>query len=134
MKKSLALLLILLVCGCIIKGGNHKIKISSEVTPSRVSLLEKENIKIEVKVTNIAKEKEKITVNVDGTQGLKISMPKVTTFVLKPEESRIITFPAELTEDALPGDYVIDVKVSTESGDIVKDKAKVRVVEKKGLL
>ncbi len=134
MKKSLALLLILLLCGCIIKGGNHKIKISSEVTPSRVSLLEKENIKIEVKVTNIAKEKEKITVNVDGTQGLKISMPKVTTFVLKPEESRIITFPAELTEDALPGDYVIDVKVSTESGDIVKDKAKVRVVEKKGLL
>ncbi|RLG59652.1 MAG: hypothetical protein DRN95_01555 [Candidatus Hydrothermarchaeota archaeon] len=134
MRKIFALLLILLLCGCIIKGGEHKIKISSEVTPSRVSLAERESLKIEVKVTNIGKQKEKISVEVGGTQGLKISMPKVTTFVLKPDESRIITFPAELTEDALPGDYVIDVKVSTESGDVVEDKAKVRVVEKKGLL
>ena len=128
------LLLVLLLCGCIIKGEKHAISINSDVSPSRVSLTDREPLRIEVKVTNIDEQKEKIITEVVGTQGLKISTPQKITFVLKPDESRIITFPAELTEDALPGDYVIDVKVSTERGDVIEDKAKVRVVRKKGLL
>ncbi|RLF56631.1 MAG: hypothetical protein DRN25_07725 [Thermoplasmata archaeon] len=134
MKRIVWVLIICVVCGCMLKTPEHKIKTSCEVTPSRVSLSDKEKLKIEVRVTNIGKNKEIVTVEVGGTEGLEISVPSRTTFMLKPEESRIISFPAELTPDALPGDYVIDVKVSTESGENVTDVAKVRVVEKKGWL
>ena len=134
MRKILALVLVLLICGCAIRGGEHRIKLDCGVTPSRVSLSDRETLKIEVKVTNIGKEKEAVRVEVTETQGLRIIEQGEKNFMLKPDESRIITFPAELSEDAIPGDYVIDVRVTTQSGDVLVDRAKVRVVEKKGLL
>jgi hypothetical protein len=37
-------------------------------------------------------------------------------------------------EDAVPGNYIIDIQIRTESGDIVWDRAKITVVQEKGLL
>jgi uncharacterized membrane protein len=133
MKRSIALLACLLVIlGCL-GGKTHNIKLTSEVTPAKVSLDDKKLISIDVRATNVGTSLEKITADVIKTEGLVIILPNRTTFTLKPEESRTIIFYAELMDEAVPGDYIIDVKVETESGDIIWDRARIRVEQESGI-
>lgn len=134
MRRFIAFLACLMVIsGCIIGGTGHNIKLTSEVKPAKVSLENKELISINVRATNVGTSLEKITADVIKTEGLVIIPPNRTTFTLKPDESRTIIFYANLMEDAVPGDYIIDVQIKTEDGDIIWDRAKVRVVQESGL-
>ena len=133
MKKSIALLACLIVIlGCI-GGKTHNIKLTSEVTPAKVTLDDKEQIRVDVRATNVGTSLEKITADVIKTEGVVIVPPNRTTFSLKQDESRTIIFMAYLTEEAVPGDYIIDVKIETESGDIIWDRARVRVEQESGI-
>jgi uncharacterized membrane protein len=118
--------------GCI-GGKTHNIKLTSEVTPAKVSLDQKEQIRVDVRATNVGTSLEKISADVVKTEGVVIVPPNRTTFSLKQDESRTIIFKAELTPDAVPGDYIIDVKIETESGDIIWDRAKIRVEQEAGI-
>ncbi|NOZ58976.1 MAG: hypothetical protein GXO66_05305 [Euryarchaeota archaeon] len=131
---TLLILLLLGLSGCTALGEKHTIKLESEVTPSKVSLDEPEDIVVKAKTTNIADKMVTVEVNVVETEGLNITRPKKTTFRLKPGESRIVEFRVSLNEDAVPGDYRIDVQAKTTEGDVVLDKAKLRVYRKKALL
>jgi hypothetical protein len=134
MKKAIAILvLVILVSGCI-GGKQHNIKLNSEVKPAKVSLEEPEIIRIEAHATNVGTSLETITADVVKTEGLMVIKPNRTVFTLKQGESRTITFYASLMEDAVPGNYIIDIQIRTESGDIVWDRAKITVVQEKGLL
>ena len=134
MRRFIAFLACLMVIsGCIMGGTKHNIKLTSEVKPAKVSLENKELISINVRATNVGTSLEKITADVIKTEGLVIIPPNRTTFTLKPDESRTIIFYANLMEDAVPGDYIIDVQIKTEDGDIIWDRAKVRVVQESGL-
>jgi PBP1b-binding outer membrane lipoprotein LpoB len=133
MKRFVALLAcIIIISGCM-GGKTHNIKLTSEVTPSKVSLDNKEQIRVDVRATNVGTSLEKITADVIKTEGVIIVPPNRTTFSLKKDESRTIIFIAYLTEEAVPGDYIIDVKIETESGDIIWDRAKVRVEQEPGI-
>ena len=137
MKRLIVLLaFIIIISGCI-EGKGHNIKLTTEVTPAKVSLDDRELISIEVRATNVGTSTEKITPDVIKTEGLVIIPPNRTgdqmTFTLKPDESRTIIFYADLMEDAVPGDYIIDVKIETDAGDIIWDRAKVRVEQEAGL-
>jgi uncharacterized membrane protein len=120
--------------GCILFQGHQSISLESEVVPSKVSLAEPEPLSVEVQVGNIGKSTVKVKVDVGTDEGLRISNPPKTDFTIKPEGSRIVIFNASLEEDAVPGDYVIDVKVTTDKGEVVTGVAKLRVVQKKGLI
>ncbi|MEE8402494.1 MAG: hypothetical protein V3R93_01940, partial [Candidatus Hydrothermarchaeaceae archaeon] len=128
MKRLIALLACLMIISGCIGGKVHNIKLTSEVKPSKVSLDNLELISIDVRATNIGTSLEKISAEVIKTEGLVIIPPNRTTFTLKPGESRTIIFYANLMEDAVPGDYIIDIQIKTEAGDIIWDRAKIRVV------
>ncbi len=131
------ILVLLLISGCIspiIGDSTQKIKLESEIIPSKISLEEPQPLSLEVRVTNVGKSIETVVADATGTEGLNVSKPSRTTLTLKQGESRIIVFNATLTRDAVPGDYRIDVQVKTESGDIVSSVARLRVVAKKGLI
>jgi|Deesub1362A_J573_1020465.scaffolds.fasta_scaffold00094_40 uncharacterized membrane protein len=130
--KAATLLAVLLIAGCL--GSSQSIKLNIEVEPNKVALEEPEPISIKVNAINIGPSRETISAGVTETQGLKVIEPNKTVFTLKNGESRTIVFTALLTTDAVPGDYIIDVQVKTESGEIVQDRAKITVVQKKGLL
>lgn len=134
--EKILILAVLLISGCISLTGEstHKIKLESEMMPSKISLDEPQPLTLEVRATNVGKSAETITADAANTEGLNVSKPSKTTITLKPGESRIIIFNATLTRDAIPGDYVIDVQVKTESGDVVSSAARLRVVAKKGLI
>ncbi len=129
----LLLISLLLISGCTI-SSRQNIKLESEIVPSKINLEEPEPLYLEARVKNIGTATETVTTDVVKTEGLSVTKPSRTTFTLKPGESRTITFSASLTEDAVPGDYIIDVQVKTENGDMVWDRAKLRVVEGTGLL
>ncbi len=133
MKKFVVLLVCLVIISGCIGGKGHNIKLTSEVKPSKVSLDNKELISIDVRATNVGTSLEKITADVVKTEGLVIIPPNRTTFTLKPGESRTIIFYGNLVDDAVPGDYIIDVQIKTESGDTIWDRAKVRVVQESSL-
>ncbi|NOZ76672.1 MAG: hypothetical protein GXO65_03145 [Euryarchaeota archaeon] len=132
--RCLVLSLFLGSSGCIIGAGDHSINLETEVIPSKVSLEAPEPIYILAHAKNIGTSAETISADVIKTEGLSVLKPEKTEFVLKPDESRTITFTATLTENAVPGDYIIDIQIRTKSGDLVWDRARLRVVEKKGLL
>lgn len=127
------IVLLLFISGCI-TSTQRTIKLESQVVPSKVSLERPEPINVEATVTNIGTSQETITADVVKTEGLFIAYPNKTTFTLKPGESRTITFTASMTYDAVPGEYIIDVQTKTMGGDVVIDRAKLQVVEKRGLL
>jgi uncharacterized membrane protein len=133
MKRSIALLACLIIVSGCIGGKAHNIKLTSEVTPAKISLDNKEQIRVDVRATNVGTSLEKITADVIKTEGVVIIPPNRTTFSLKEGESRTIIFIAYLTDEAVPGDYIIDVKIETESGDIIWDRAKIRVEQESGL-
>ena len=133
MKRFIALLVcLMLILGCL-GGKTHNIKLTSDVTPAKVTLDQKEQIRVDVRATNIGTSLEKITADVIKTEGVIIIPPNRTTFSLKKDESRTIIFMAYLTDEAVPGDYIIDVKIETESGDIIWDRARVRVEQEGGI-
>jgi uncharacterized membrane protein len=134
MRVAVLFFLLLVLSGCTALGSKHTIKLESEVTPSKVSIEEPEEIVVKAKTTNIADKMVTVEVNVVETEGLSITRPNKTTFRLKPGESRIVEFKVNLNEDAVPGDYRIDVQAKTTEGDVVLDKAKLRVYRKKALL
>lgn len=129
----LVLMVLILISGCTI-GERHTMKVDSDVVPSKISLGEHAPVKIEATATNIGSATETITADVRGTEGLNVTPPNNTIFTLKPGESRTVTFTAKLTKDAVPGDYILDVHIQTNSGDLIIDRIKLRVVEKKGLI
>lgn len=137
MKRVIIILAILMIISGCIGGKGHNIKLTSDVKPAKVSLDNLELISINIRVTNVGTSLERITPDVIKTEGLIIIPPNRTaermTFTLKPGESRTIIFYANLLEDAVPGDYIIDVRVETEDEDIIWDRAKVRVVQESGL-
>ncbi|MEE9475004.1 MAG: hypothetical protein V3V36_04955 [Candidatus Hydrothermarchaeaceae archaeon] len=133
MKRFIALLVCLMIISGCIGGRGHNIKLTSEVKPAKVSLDDPELISINVRATNVGTSLEKITADVIKTEGVVIIPPNRTTFTLKPGESRTIIFHANLMEDAVPGDYIIDVQIRTEAEDIIWDRAKVRVAQEAGL-
>ncbi len=133
MKRFIALLVCLMIISGCIGGRGHNIKLTSEVKPAKVSLDDRELISINVRATNVGTSLEKITADVIKTEGVVIIPPNRTTFTLKPGESRTIIFHANLMEDAVPGDYIIDVQIRTEAEDIIWDRAKVRVAQESGL-
>lgn len=122
----------MLILGCM-GGKTHNIKLTSEVTPAKVALDQKEQIRVDVRATNVGTSLEKINADVVKTEGVVIVPPNRTTFSLKKDESRTIIFMAYLTDEAVPGDYIIDIKIETESGDIIWDRAKIRVEQEAGL-
>jgi len=133
MKRFVVLLACLMIVSGCVGGKGHNIKLTSEVKPAKVSLDNIELISINVMATNVGTSLERITADVIKTEGLDIIPPNRTTFTLKPGESRTIIFYASLMEDAVPGDYIIDVQIKTEAEDIIWDRAKVRVVQESGL-
>lgn len=135
-KQAFALMfisLLLLSAGCVSKG-KYSVKLDINVVPSKVSLESPEEISIEASVRNVGSSAIVIDADVVGTEGLQVTKPQRTNFTLKPEDSRTIIFTANLSSDAVPGDYVIDVRVKTDKGEVVEEKAKVRVAAKRGLL
>ncbi len=130
---TLLLVSVLFVAGCI-SSSKHTIELESNVVPGKVSLERPEPINVEAKVTNIGTSQETVTADVIKTEGLFMAYPNKTTFTLKPGESRTITFTASMTFDAVPGEYIIDIQTKTVGGDVVIDRAKLQVVEKRGLL
>jgi uncharacterized membrane protein len=134
--KKILILVALLISGCISLTGEskQKIKVESEIIPSKISLEEQPPLSLEVRITNIGKSAETITADAASTEGLSVSKPNKTTLTLKPGESRIIVFNATLTRDAVPGDYIVDVQIKTESGEVASSAARLRVVAKKGLI
>jgi uncharacterized membrane protein len=127
------IVVLLLITGCI-AGSKENIKLNSQVNPAKVALENREEIIIEAHATNIGSSIETITADVTETEGLSVLKPNRTVFTIKKGESRTITITAFLLEDAVPGDYIIDVKIETKGGEIVQDRAKVTVVKEKGLL
>lgn len=134
MRATVFLLLLISLSGCTIRSTRENIRLESEIVPSKMGLDEPVELKLEARVKNVGTSNEVITADVVRTEGLIVTKPDRTTFTLKPGESRTITFSANLTEDAVPGDYIIDVQVKTQNGNLVWDRAKLRVVERKGLL
>ncbi len=128
------MLFIALVSGCLLSNGKQGIKLESEIVPSKVSLEEAQPLILEARVTNVGNVKETITAEAIATEGLNVSQPERTEFTLKPGESRIITFDATLMKDAVPGDYIIDIQVKTGTGEVITGVAKLRVVQKKGII
>lgn len=104
----------------------------SEVIPSKVNLENPEPLYVEARMKNVGTSVETVTADVVKTEGLTIRKPARTTFTLKPGESRTVTFEANLTSDAVSGDYIIDVQAKTENGVIVWDRARLRVAEESG--
>lgn len=134
MRIAILVLLLISLSGCTIRSTRENIRLESEIVPSKVSLDEPTALSLEARVKNVGTSSETITADVVKTEGLEVTKPSRTTFTLKPGESRTITFSAKLTKDAVPGDYIIDVQVKTDNGNLVWDRAELRVVEKKGLL
>lgn len=122
------LAIVLLVGGCLI-GEKHQIKVVVEVEPAKIKLDEAKEVSIRVNVQNIAKKELSVNVDAQNTEGLYIIEPERTTFSLKPEESRVLSFRAKLKEDALPGRYIVDVLVSTDTGEKVREKARLEVTQ-----
>lgn len=136
MKKLTAILIVFLVSGCTAfsSGAKQSIKVDSLVVPGKVSLDELDAyIEVEAKITNVGTLVETISASAVATEGLSISPPDKTRFTLKPHESRTVLFNATLDKDAAPGDYIIDIEVKTEKGDLISGVAKLRVERKKGL-
>jgi uncharacterized membrane protein len=133
MRPALLLFLAVFISGCTISSNRENIRLESEIVPSKVSLDSPVQVSLEARVENVGTSTETITADIVKTEGLIVTKPDRTTFTLKPGESRTVTFKANLTADAVPGDYIIDVQVKTQSGNIVWDRAKLRVVEEKGL-
>ncbi len=133
-KACIAILLIVLLAttGCTI-GNTKNLKLSGEVVPSKISLDNTQPISLEATVKNDGTATETITIDVVKTEGVDVKRPDRTQFTLKPGESRVITFEASLTSDAVPGDYILEVTVQSQSGEYVGDRAKLRVVKSKGL-
>jgi uncharacterized membrane protein len=129
MKKAIAIL-VLVTC-CIAANG---IKLECEVKPSKVSLDDPKTISIEAHVSNIGTSIQTVDVDVVKTEGIEVVKPERTRFTLKQGESRVVTFYASLMEDTVPGNYIIDIEVKTQEGDVVKGKAKIIVVKEKGFI
>ena len=134
MRVLVFVLLLAVSAGCILGQGKQSIKLESQVVPSKVSLEEFEPLSIEARVSNIGKTTVKVKVDVVTDEGIIIGKPPRTEFTIKPGGSRIVVFNASLEEDVVPGDYVIDIAVVTDKGDAVTGVAKLRVVQKKGLI
>lgn len=136
MKRLTAIFIIFLISGCTAFNSNVKqnIKVDSVVVPSKISLEELDTpIEVEARLTNVGASVETVSANAMATEGLNISAPDKTNFILKPHESRTVLFNATLNEDAVPGDYIIDIEVRTGRGDLISGVAKLRVERKKGL-
>lgn len=130
MRIALILLTLLLLSqGCSLIGEEHQVKTFIEVKPSKLSVGNGEEVKIKVKVENIASSPLTANVDANGSEGLFVVRPERTTITLKPEESRIMDFSARIKEDALPGSYVVDIFVETDRGDVVREKAKLELTE-----
>ncbi|HDL15427.1 MAG TPA: hypothetical protein ENH28_04665 [Euryarchaeota archaeon] len=110
-------------------GKAHEIKVSVNVIPGKVSINYDKYIEMNVEVLNIGS--KTVTANIDAgnTAGLIIIKPERATVTLKPQESRILGFKAKLEEDALPGNYIVDIIGKTDDGDTVVAKANLRVTE-----
>lgn len=131
---AVAIVLLFLTSGCTI-GERHTIKLDSRVIPDKISLSSKEPIKLQATAKNIGTSIENITADVGDTEGIEVDKPNsARSFILKPGESRVIEFDAKLTHNAVPGDYILDIQIKTNSGDLITDRVKLRVVEKKGFL
>jgi uncharacterized membrane protein len=128
------LLLLAPLQGCVLWGERASIELTANVVPGRVSLDAPEPLRIELRVTNVGNATEVIDADAITTEGLEVMKPARTTFTLKPEESRIIIFTVRVTEEATPGDYIVELPVETERGETITERAKVTIVEKKGLL
>ncbi len=129
---AIVLFAILVTSGCTLSSSNN-LKLSGEVVPSKISLDESKVILLEASVKNDGTATETITIDVVKTEGVDVKRPDRTQFTLKPGESRVITFEASLTSDAVQGDYILEVVVQSQSGEYVGDRAKLRVVKNKGL-
>jgi uncharacterized membrane protein len=132
--RALFLIFLIIASGCLVSSGKSGIKLESEIVPNKISLEEAQSLTLEARVTNIGKAKETITAEAIPTEGLSVSRPERTDFTLKPGESRTITFNATLLKDAVPGDYIIDIQVKTGTGEVITGVAKLRVVQKKGII
>lgn len=128
------IMLMVIASGCLLSSGKPGIKLESEIVPNKISLEEVQPLTLEARVTNIGKSKESITADAVSTEGLVVSKPERISFTLKPGESRTITFNATLMRDAVPGDYIIDIQIKTDTGEVITGVAKLRVVQKKGLI
>ncbi len=129
---AIVLFALLVTSGCTL-GSSNNLKLSGEVVPSKISLDESKVILLEASVKNDGTSTETITIDVVKTEGVDVKRPDRTQFTLKPGESRVITFEASLTSDAVEGDYILEVAVQSQSGGYVGDRAKLRVVKNKGL-
>ncbi|MFQ5974720.1 MAG: hypothetical protein ACE5J5_00170 [Candidatus Hydrothermarchaeales archaeon] len=129
---AIILLAVLVTSGCTI-GRAKNLKLNGEVVPSKISLDESQPIVLEATVENGGTATETIIIDVVKTEGVDVKRPERTQFTLKPGESRVVTFEASLTSDAVPGDYILEVTVQSQSGEYVGDRAKLRVVKSKGL-
>ncbi len=133
--RALVLIFTLMIAsGCLLSSSKSSIKLESEIVPSKISLDEPQPMTLEARVTNIGDAKETINAEAIATEGLSVTRPVRTEFTLKPGESRTITFNATLMEDAVPGDYIIDIQVKTDTGELINGVAKLRVVQKKGII
>jgi uncharacterized membrane protein len=132
--KIIFLIALILASGCLFGEKSLGIKLDSEIVPNKISLEDTQSLKLETRVTNVGNTKEVITADAIATEGLDVHKPIRTNFALKPGESRIIIFNATLTEYAVPGDYVIDIQITTDTGKILLGTAKLRVVQKKGII
>ena len=130
---ALMLAIVLITSGCIVGGSGKNLKLSGEVVPSKISLDDTKSIVLEASIKNDGTATETITIDVVKTEGVDVKKPERTIFTLKPGERRIVTFEASLTSDAVPGDYILEVTVQSQSGEYVGDRAKLRVVKTKGL-
>ena len=134
MRVLVFIFILIIASGCLLSSDKQGIKLESEIVPSKISLDEAQPLTLEARVTNIGHAKETITAEVIATEGLDVSTPERTEFTLKPGESRIITFDATLKKDAVPGDYIIDIQVKTDTGEVITGVAKLRVTQKKGII
>ena len=134
MRVLVFIFILIIASGCLLSSDKQGIKLESEIVPSKISLDEAQPLTLEARVINIGNIKETITAEAIATEGLNVSTPERTEFALKPGESRIITFDATLMKDAVPGDYIIDIQVKTDTGKVITGTAKLRVTQKKGII
>ncbi len=130
---AIVLFIVLASSGCLLRDGSNPLKLSVEVVPSKISLDDSQPIFLEATVKNDGTATETITIDVVKTEGVDVKRPDRIKYTLKPGESRVIIFEALLTFDAVPGEYMLEVAVQSQSKGYVGDRVKLRVVKSKNL-